>query len=108
MFDDHDTVTTIHECLQDGQQAKHVVAMQTGGRFIEQQEGVGGIPAQTAEVFDQLETLGLAAGQGVKGLAQSQVTQPHGDQGLETGLNGRMIRKERQGGADAGAEEIRD
>ena len=78
VLDDDDAVSTVHDALQHGEQAFHIVAMQPGRGLIEEEQGalVGGrrLGGEVTEIADQLEALGLAAGEGVERLAERQVT----------------------------------
>jgi len=79
VLDDDDGVAASDQSLEDLEEDAHVVKMQAGGRFIEQEKGgvyigVRGL-GKIGKVAHELEALALAAGEGVDGLAKFEVAE---------------------------------
>ena len=68
MFNDDQRVAGIHEFVEDGEQFLDVFEMQAGRRLIHNVEHVFG--RSIFEFSRNLEPLGLAAGEGGRGLAK--------------------------------------
>ena len=64
--------------LEHADQQRHVVEVQPGGGFVEDQERALAVGVALAfdEVADEFQPLRLAAGERVERLPQAQVTQP--------------------------------
>ena len=84
MLDDDDAVPGIHQPVQHANQLVHIGHVQAHRGLVEHIEGVRGFLAAFAhlvahfgEFGDQLDALGLAARQGGRRLAQSEVAQAH-------------------------------
>ena len=108
VLDDEHGVAGIHEPLKDLKEHAHVVEVQAGGRLVEQEQGGGGREEARIErgvrsaecgvrwrpacvganycfgkVADEFQPLALTAGEGVDGLAQLEVAEPHFFQQLQ-------------------------
>jgi len=100
MLDEHHRMPLIDQALEHGQQNSDILQMQASGGLIEQEQGRlesahrcrpwarlatanwlwhlhHGRRWSGCQVTDELEPLALTARQGVEGLAQPEVTQPH-------------------------------
>ena len=80
VLDDDDGVARVDQALEDRQQHADVLEMEAGGRFIQDVEGLAGIPF--GQFAGQLDTLRFASRQRDSRLAQFDVTQSHVYQGL--------------------------
>ena len=89
VFDDEDGMAGIDEALKDIEQDADVIEVQAGGGFVEQEKGGFGIAragqGEVGEVADEFEALAFAAGQGVDGLAEPQITETDFLEQLEAG-----------------------
>src|SRR5690606_10278935 len=81
MLNDHDGVAIVPQAMQYLQQLFDVVKMQTGGGFVQNVEGVASVAF--GQLPRQLYPLGLAAGQGGGGLAETYITESNVDEGLQ-------------------------
>ena len=73
MLDDDDAVSLIHEAVEDFDEQGNIIEVQAGGGFVEDEEGL--FAGLADEVVDEFEALGLAAGEGVHGLAELEVVE---------------------------------
>ena len=73
MLDDDDGIALVDQFLQDVQQDLDVFEMQAGRRLVEDVQGLAG--TLPGELGCQFHPLGLAAGQGDRGLAEMQISQ---------------------------------
>ena len=86
VFDDEEGVADVDEAMEDGEEFFDVDEVETRGGFVENEKSVdasGGGGKELAE----FEALGFAAGEGVEGLAETEVAEPCFDERLE-GLTG--------------------
>ena len=115
----HDTVATVNEGLEDSEETFDVVAMQAGGRFVEQEQGsscgrglggwgrgVGG--GIGAEITNEFETLGFAAAEGVERLAEREVAEADGLEGAEARVDRGVVGEERECVGDGRCQEVGD
>ena len=88
VFDDEQGVSGIDEALKNLEEHLHVIKVQAGGGFVEQEESrfwsEGLRVLKFREVADELEALALAAGKGVDRLAQPDVAKADLLQQLQT------------------------
>jgi len=81
---DHDhAVTAVDQGVQNREEALHVVPMQAGGGFIEEQQGARTrrrfrFGSERVQVAHQLEPLGFAPAKRVEWLTKGEVTQADG------------------------------
>ena len=89
VLDDDDGVARLHEAVQHLQELLDVVEVQACGRLIENVERLSG--ALAAQFARELDSLGLAAGQRRRRLAELDVVQPHVVEGLQHAADARHI-----------------
>ncbi len=82
VFNDEEGVSAVDEALEDDEQAFDVSEVEPRGRFVEDEESTL-VVLLSAEELAEFEALGFAAGEGVEGLAESQVAESDVDEGLE-------------------------
>ena len=87
VLDDDHGVPLVHQLRQDVEEPLDVGEVETGGGLVEDVEGPPGRPP--AELGRQLDPLGLAAGEGRRGLAESDVVEADVVEGLELLSDGR-------------------
>ena len=75
VLDHEDAVAFVHEALQELQQQRDVVEVQTGGGLVEEKQCFLVGCRRLQKVADELQSLRLAAGQSVERLAETQVTE---------------------------------
>ena len=85
VFDDDDGVASEDECLEGCQQFFDVVKVESGGGFVEDEQGGDGL--FLAEVIGQFDALVFSAGEGAAGLSQFDVAQPDVLQGFHSLYN---------------------
>src|SRR5690242_2525994 len=73
MFDNDYCVSEVCQSAENIEQLFHVVEMQAGSRFVENIDGFTGRPP--AQLFGQLDALGLTSREGCRGLTEADVTQ---------------------------------
>ena len=73
VFDDNHGVAARDEFVEDGEEAFDVVSMETGGRLVEDVEGLTG--GATRELGREFDALGFATGEGRGGLAETDVAE---------------------------------
>ena len=94
------------------------MAVEAGGRLVEQQKRAGCVGLErgfargdrgvAGEVFDQFQALGLAAAEGVQGLAEGQVAEADFVEHGEAAADGGLGREVEQGFGDRGVEQVCD
>lgn len=72
VLDDEEGVSGIDEAVEDGEEAGDVSEVESGGRFVEDEEGIDAALGAD-EKLAEFEALGLAAGEGIEGLAEAEV-----------------------------------
>ena len=132
MLDDDDAVPAVHDALENLEQALHVVAVESGGRFVQEQQSCTwanrrkiGVWSQkfdirnaisncrtasgvVAEVADEFQALGFAAGEGVERLTKREVAEADGIERDETLVDFGFVGEEVQGVAHGGREQVGD
>ena len=86
VFDDQEGIAGFDETVEDLEQHGDVVEVQAGGGFVENEQVVGLVAPGLSlgeQVGDELEALGLAAAEGVEGLAEAQVAEADIGEDLE-------------------------
>ena len=80
VLDDEHRMSGVHEPLKDRKQHAHIVEVQASGRLVEQKERrldiVGAREREVGKVPHQFQALAFAAGKGVDGLPEPQITKP--------------------------------
>ena len=90
VFDHEHRVSPVHEPVERGEELVDVLEVEPGGGFVEYEQAVCVVRGR--EVPGKLEPLGLAARQGVDGLAQGHVPEPHpGERREKGGEPGRVL-----------------
>ena len=69
VFHDDERVASLREAMEQADQARNVLAVQAGRRFVEEQERARFARINLGKVADQLEALGFAAGKSGEWLA---------------------------------------
>ena len=106
MLDDDDSISLIHQLLEDDQKLSDVFAVKAGGRFIQDVEGISGAAAH--ELGRQFHSLGFAAGHGGGRLSQMDVAEADLLQGLQFPQDLVVVFKERHGFIDGHIQHIGD
>jgi len=92
VFDDQDRIALVDESVQHVQQAVDVLEVQARRGLVEHVQGVAGRPA--GQLGRELHALGLAAGKGGRGLAQSHVAESDVRQALDVSKDCRLTVEE--------------
>ena len=82
VFDDEEGVAGVGEAMEDAEEDFDVSEVKSGGRLVEDEEGVDaafGVGEELAE----FEALGFASGEGVEWLAEAEVAESSVDEGAE-------------------------
>ena len=125
VLDDDDAVAAIDQRLQNAEEAFDVVAVQTGGRLVEEQQGAGGWPdlrgfafdggvcscgrpLNASEIADELQPLRFAAAERVERLAEREVAEADRIEAGESRVNRGVLGEERQRIGHAGREQVGD
>ncbi len=106
VFNNHHSVTSIHQPLQDIDQLVDIGGMQTDRRLV---QDIDGLPGGTLGKFaGELYTLRFASGEGGCGLADPDIAQADILQGLKAVGHGWEGSKYLQGSVDGHIQHIRD
>ena len=73
VLDDHEGVSGVDETVEDAEEARDVVEVESGGRFVEEQQRSFGFGV--GEMGGEFESLGFAAGEEAGRLSEPQVTE---------------------------------
>ena len=95
MLDDHHGVPRLHQPLEDLDELVDVGAVEAGGGFVQNIDGLAGGPL--GQLRGQLDPLGLAAGQLGGGLAQLHIAQAYLLQSFQAVVDPGQVLKEGQG-----------
>ena len=104
MFDDDDRIAAVDEHLQDVHQFMDVGRMEARRRFVEDVQRPAG--AALGQFRRQFDTLGFAAGQGRRRLAQADIAQTDLLEGLHLIDDARLVFKEIAGVVDGHVEDV--
>ena len=90
VLDDNDAVSLVHEAVEDFDEKGDIVEVEAGGGFVEDEKGL--FAGLADEVVDELEALGLAAGEGIHGLAELEVVEADfGEEAQRAGDFSRLV-----------------
>src|SRR5437588_1214830 len=106
VLDDNDAVTGVDEALENVEQPLDVGEVQAGGGLVEDVEGATG--GNLGELGGELDGLGLAAGERGGGLAEADVAESDGVEGLEPAPDLGDVLEEREGFLDGHGEDVGD
>ena len=81
VLDEDEGVAALDEFVEDGEELDDVVAMEADGGFVEEVEGFAGRPF--GELAGEADALLLTAGKGGDFLAELEIVEADGDQGVE-------------------------
>ncbi|MQM38925.1 hypothetical protein KBTX_02946 [wastewater metagenome] len=111
VLDDHQRVASLDQPLEGAQEHRDVVEVQPGGGLVEEEQqplAAAAAAAVLRQVAGELEALGLAPGECGYRLAEAQVAEPDGGEGLQGPQDVRGVGEEVQGLGDGEVQHLGD
>ena len=108
MFHDDERVAGFGQAMEQPDQAGHVLAVQAGRRFVQEQQRAALAGVDLGKVADQLEALGFAAGERRERLAHREVAETDFFEAGQLGGGGRAFAEELARLGDGHREQVAD